>query len=157
MSNPSPTSGISGHHSVVGGRGGGGHGILHHRSTESLDSLSDESNHHRNRTPASRQVYTTLYKPMIVAWLITSTFWFKRRFNQGGQKQSNVREARWEKIIALTKGQISTDRQGRQRSLLFPAAAPSSKSLEGLFVCVQNLHVIDWHFLVVRLALIMAV
>ena len=58
MSNPSPTSGISGHHSVVGGRGGGGHGgMMHHRSTESLDSLSDESNHHRNRTPASRQVH----------------------------------------------------------------------------------------------------
>ena len=73
MSNPSPTSGISGHHSVVGGRGGGGHGgMMHHRSTESLDSLSDESNHHRNRTPASRQVHT-LHKPIIVAWLIAST------------------------------------------------------------------------------------
>ena len=66
MSNPSPTSGISGHHSVVGGRGGGGHGgMMHHRSTESLDSLSDESNHHRNRTPASRQVvHTTLHRPI---------------------------------------------------------------------------------------------
>jgi len=41
LMNASPTSGISAR--------------MMQRSTESLDSLSDESNHHRNRTPATRQ------------------------------------------------------------------------------------------------------
>ena len=45
LMNASPTSGISAR--------------MMQRSTESLDSLSDESNHHRNRTPATRQVKQT--------------------------------------------------------------------------------------------------